>query len=148
LTLGVATPGGTNSYAFAYAPAGSGVETGNLTGVSVSFANGATAQETFAHEIHGRTTQVTETVGSLTLSTSYSYYAGGKLATMTYPSGMQLSYTLDTAGRVSQVNANGVPLVHHITYQPFGPMKGWVGSKNVTPPNAVVGVAPSTRTDG
>lgn len=69
-----------------------------------------------------------QTEGSVTLTTSYSYDAADNLKTMTYPSGMVLSFTRDSMGQITKlsVNINGSvqTVADNIQYQAFGPVKG------------------------
>jgi RHS repeat-associated protein len=51
----------------------------------------------------GRVTASTQSTGAGTYPFSYTYALNGALASTTYPSGRQVSYSLDTAGRVSAV---------------------------------------------
>ena len=70
------------------------------------------------------------TIGSHTYLTQYGYDSAGRLSTVTYPSGTQLAYAFDAAGRIGQINATpaaGSPqtLLSGIAYQPFGAAKSW-----------------------
>lgn len=61
--------------------------------------------------------------------TKYTYDAANRIASVTYPSGTIVSYTRDTMGRVTAVNAQpsggtSTPVVSSIAYQPFGPYSG------------------------
>ena len=55
--------------------------------------------------------------------TQYRYDASGRLVTLTYPSGRRIRLTY-TAGQVTQISANGSPLLRDIQYQPCGPGAG------------------------
>ena len=70
-------------------------------------------------------------------SGSGSTYANGKLQTLTYPSGNQITYQYDAAGRISDLTLNptdpsgtgtgtvSIPLLSKIGYQPFGAPVSW-----------------------
>jgi YD repeat-containing protein len=57
--------------------------------------------------------------------TTYGYDAGGRLASVTYPSGKEAVYAYDAAGRVNSVTGNGQTLVKGVSYVPFGMATGW-----------------------
>ena len=60
----------------------------------------------------------TRVVGSVPLSMSYAYDSVGQLSSMSYPSGMVVSYAW-AGGRVSSVSVNGSTLISNIGYRPF-----------------------------
>jgi RHS repeat-associated protein len=96
---------------------------------------------------------VTASSRSLAHTVSYTYGSGGsatgKLTSMTYPSGNQVNYRYDAAGRVNMitvnpVNANGTgtntaleyALLTNIEYAAHGPVKGWQwGNSTSASPN-------------
>jgi len=73
--------------------------------------------------IQGSGTQVT-------LSTSYTYDAASRIASITYPSGWKAVYARDTMGRITAVTAQApgaaapVPIASNVAYEPFGPVTG------------------------
>lgn len=79
----------------------------------------------YAYDLNGRVTQKTQTVGAVTLTTGYAYYAGGRLARITYPSGKAAVYYYDVAGRVNRVTAGVQTMASGVAYQPFGAVTGW-----------------------
>lgn len=83
---------------------------GHLTGISDN-----TGQYGYAYDQHGRITSVTR---SLSLSgsaiTSYSYDSFGRLIGMTYPSGRQISYTLDSLGRINAIASNWMGTIQNV----------------------------------
>jgi len=91
-----------------------------LTGMTD--ANGST---NWSYEPHGRVIQKQQRTGAVTLTTSYAYNSAGQLTGMTYPSGRQLTYLYDAAGRISGINVDGSALLSSVTYQPFGGVAGW-----------------------
>ncbi|MGH6793857.1 MAG: RHS repeat domain-containing protein [Methylocella sp.] len=54
------------------------------------------------------------------------------MASITYPSGNQVAYAYDAAGRVSGVTANGQTLVSGVTYMPFGMASGWTAGNGAS----------------
>jgi len=92
---------------------------GRLTGMSDP--SGSTA---WVYDAWGRVTQKRQRVGATELSTQYSYDAAGRLQTQTYPSGRQVSHSYAN-GRLSGLAVDGVPQLSNISWQPFGPIKGW-----------------------
>lgn len=97
--------------------AGYGV--GKLT--SMTDSSGSTA---WTFDKLGRVTQKAQTTGAVTLTTGYTYLAGGRVATMTYPSGVVVGFTYDGAN-VASITVNGATVVSGVTYFPFGGPKGW-----------------------
>ena len=70
-------------------------------------------------------TLLTSTViGAATFLTQYGYDPLGRLTSITYPSGLILTYSLDTLGRVSGItstrNGQAASLLSNVTYEPFG----------------------------
>jgi len=72
----------------------------------------------------GDVTQLTQTVGSQTLVTTYHYNPVGQLSGIDYPSGMSVAYSY-SQGRISGIDINGQPLLNTINYYPFGPAESW-----------------------
>ena len=70
------------------------------------------------------------TNGSTVLTTTYGYDAASRVALITYPSGLVVSYVRDAMGRITSVTGqpSGAPsattLASSATYAPFGP---WLG---------------------
>lgn len=66
-----------------------------------------------------------QTVGGVALSLHYGYDASGQLSSITYPSGMVVSYAR-TRGRVTSVAVDGALLISNIGYRPFsGEPSSW-----------------------
>ncbi|WP_233842105.1 RHS repeat-associated core domain-containing protein [Dyella sp. 2HG41-7] len=62
--------------------------------------------------------------------TSYDYTAAGRLKSITYPSGAQVTYTRDSNGRIQSVSitppgGTATTVASNVTYQPFGPISGY-----------------------
>jgi RHS repeat-associated protein len=99
---------------------------GHLTSIIENAPGGALqTQVLYAYDQKGRLTTETRTIGSQTYVTQYGYDSAGRLNAVIYPSGTQLAYTFDSAGRVSQISAtpaggSGQTVVSGVTYHPFG----------------------------
>lgn len=72
------------------------------------------------------------------VSTQYVYDAAGNLTGITYPSGREVSYVLDSAGRISSImtkansTATEQTLVNNVDYLPFGPANTYQYGNNLT----------------
>ena len=89
--------------------------------------------DSFAYDNSGRIATETRVIGTTSHTIGYSWNATpGELAGMTYPSGLILAYTRDTAGQITAISANGTPLVSSAAHLPFGPLKSTaLGSINL-----------------
>lgn len=83
----------------------------------------------YAYDSLGRVVTDTRLVGPAVLTTGYQYSLG-RLIGVTYPSGREVRYEHDAAGRISRItlhdNGTATVLADLVTYQPFG------GPKNYT----------------
>jgi RHS repeat-associated protein len=83
----------------------------------------------FCYNAQGYVTQVSQSVSGHTDVTSYTRSPGGKILSITHPSGNQVTYTYDANGRVSGVTATTgsgtTTVVSNVTYLPFGPVSGY-----------------------
>jgi YD repeat-containing protein len=79
----------------------------------------------FLYDANGHVIVKNQVIGAVTRMTSYGYDTGGRLASVTTPSGMKVTYAYDAAGRVSSVTANGQTVASGVTYLPFGGVSGW-----------------------
>ena len=83
-----------------------------------------TSQISYTYEAHGRLASETRVIGAATFLTQYGYDPLGRLTSITYPSGLILTYSLDTLGRVSGItstrNGQAASLLSNVTYEPFG----------------------------
>ncbi len=99
--------------------------TGRLTGRT-----DPTGTYTFSYDARGNLSQEQKTTSGILYTTGYSYNTNNVLTSITYPSGRTVTYTRDTAGRISRVDTSfgGIPqtLASSITYMPFGPASGLV----------------------
>jgi RHS repeat-associated protein len=93
---------------------------GRLTGISDS-----TGSTSFTYDYYGHVASKQQTIGSAILTTIYGYDSGGRLAAIVYPSGQQVNYSYDAAGRVNNIGVGAQPLVTGIGYSPFGGVTGW-----------------------
>jgi len=90
--------------------------------------------DSFAYDQAGRVISETRVTGPATHVIGYSYDSlTGETSGMTYPSGMAVSYSRNTTGRISGISLNGAPLVSNISRLPFGPVKSaMLGSIHLT----------------
>ncbi|GLQ40764.1 RHS repeat-associated core domain-containing protein [Dyella nitratireducens] len=83
----------------------------------------------FCYNAQGYVIQKSQTVNGQTDVTSYTRSPGGKILSITHPSGDQVTYSYDTDGHVSGVTATTASgtstLVSNVTYLPFGPVSGY-----------------------
>ena len=91
---------------------------GRLTGVS-----DADHSLAWAYDEQGRVLTATQTVSSVSKSTSYSYLNGLRQS-MTTPSGQLITYGY-TNGKITSISVNGTPLVSNVLYESFGPVRQW-----------------------
>jgi len=65
----------------------------------------------------------------VSIAESYTHDAAGRVKTLTYSSGTQITYTYDLAGQITQLdltqNQYTVTLASQVTYLPFGPVKSF-----------------------
>ena len=93
---------------------------GHLT--SMTYPGGTTS---WSYDLHGRVTGRSQSAGTGTLATAYTYDAAGRRAGMVYPSGRTLAYGYDATGRISSITVDGQALLSNIGYEPFGSVAGW-----------------------
>src|SRR5205085_6021283 len=55
---------------------------------------------TYSYDVLGRMASEGRTIAGVTKNMSYTYNLDGSIATMSYPSGAAITYTLDSAGRL------------------------------------------------
>ncbi len=84
----------------------------------------ATGTTTWSYDNFGAVTQKVQTIGAIALTTAYSYDAGGRLSTMTMPSGKVLTYGYNIYQRDS-VSVDGNTILSGAIYDPFGPVSSW-----------------------
>lgn len=83
----------------------------------------------FCYNAQGYVIQKSQTVNGHTDVTSYTRSPGGKVLSITHPSGNQVTYSYDADGHISGVTATTATgtttLVSNVTYLPFGPVSGY-----------------------
>jgi len=111
-------------------------EPNSVTGCTTSYPIGhltrvveSAVTTVFCYNAQGYVIQKSQTVNGHTDETSYTRSPGGKILSITHPSGDQVTYSYDADGHVSGVTAttaNGTStLVSNVTYLPFGPVSGY-----------------------
>jgi len=78
----------------------------------------------FTYEAHGRVTQKTQVLGTVSRTVGYHYDAYGRLDQLTYPSGMIVVFGY-TNGKITSINAAGQSVLTGAIYSPFGAIKNW-----------------------
>jgi YD repeat-containing protein len=83
----------------------------------------------YGYDQHGRLTSEARTINAVAYTTSYGYDAAGRMTSVTYPSGRQVTYTLDSLGRVQAIattkDNTTQTVVSSVAYRPFGPPNGF-----------------------
>lgn len=118
---------------FEYDGGASGVPSaiGHLSGMSDESGQTSYTYDGFGRVIDKRQSVVAVGATSASYTVSYAWSAGGKLASVTYPSGNRVNYTYNSAGRINAITLNraGVAselaLLKAIDYQPFGAVRSW-----------------------
>jgi RHS repeat-associated protein len=89
----------------------------------------------FYYDAQGNLTTERKTVNSVLYITQYGYNRNKTLTSITYPSGRVVTYTRDTADRISQVDTtlsgNTTTVASSITCLPFGPITGLTYGNNL-----------------
>jgi RHS repeat-associated protein len=91
---------------------------GRLTGASDS-----SHSMGWSYDAYGRVISKSQTIGTVTKAVGYAY-TNGNLTTVTTPSGQTVTFTYAN-NRVSSISINGATLLSSVTYEPFGPPRGW-----------------------
>lgn len=77
-----------------------------------------------AYDQKGRLTTETRTIAGVQYVTRYGYDAVGRLVSLSYPSGREVTYLLDSLGRIQQVattrDSTTQTVVSAVAYRPFG----------------------------
>lgn len=122
-------PDATKDVTYTYDQGTNGI--GRLTAMTDSSGN-----TSYQYDARGNLIQKASTVEGHTFTVAYQYDLGDNLAAITYPDGMQVTYSRDGADRVSGLSAtlNGVTqtLVSGISYEPFGPITGLTYGNGLT----------------
>jgi len=98
----------------------------NGMGRLTAFTDSAGGTE-FSYNSLGQLIQETRTnSGMASLATVYGYNsANDDLDSITYPSGLVVSYGRDSNGRINAILADSAPLIGSISYMPFGPAEDY-----------------------
>jgi RHS repeat-associated protein len=84
----------------------------------------------YVYDQRGRLITETRIIAAVSYVTEYRYDMFHRLDRITYPSGRQVDYSFDAMGRVNQItttrDGSSQTVLSDVTYQPFGPVKGWV----------------------
>jgi YD repeat-containing protein len=102
---------------------------GRLSAITERDHDGAvTSVIEYSYDLHGRIRAEARTLGGVRYRVGYAY-VGGRLAGVSYPSGLELVYSLDGLGRVSGIVASkdgeSQVVVQDVVYHPFGAVKGY-----------------------
>jgi RHS repeat-associated protein len=89
-----------------------------------------TVTTVYCYDVHGNVIEKRQLLNGITDITKYGITAAGRLSSITYPSGTQVTYVRDGNGRIQAITAtppSGTTstVVSGITYQPFGPISGY-----------------------
>lgn len=91
---------------------------------------------TYTYDAFGRVSGDTRVISGTPFSTSYTYDGAGNVASITYPSGREVSYSRDSVGNISQVHSDfggtQKSVVSNADYEPFGPLSSLTYGNNVS----------------
>ncbi len=111
---------------------------GHLTSLTEKDPAGTVVTTTsYGFDIKGRLLTDTRAIGGVNYVTGYGYDSSGRQNSLTYPSGLALAYSFDSAGRISQITAtpsggSAATVLSSVTYHPFGGAKGWTFGNSQT----------------
>lgn len=80
-------------------------------------------QASWSYDVAGRAITEDRTISGVTKSFSYTYNADNSMESITYPSGLQVTYDYDNAGRTVSAAGGGTTFVSGATYTPGGALK-------------------------
>jgi len=108
---------------YVYDEAGHGFGIGRLT--SITDAAGSLGR---TYDELGNVLSETRSFGAATFITSDTYDLASRVASVTYPSGLVVTYMRDAMGQIAGIEAQApggaaVSVASNIAYQPFGPLK-------------------------
>jgi RHS repeat-associated protein len=114
-------------------------ESNSTTGCSSSYPIGqltriveSSVTTVYCYDARGNVTQKQQVLnGTTTDTTVYGISAAGRLTSLTYPSGTLVSYARDADGRIQTITVTPLSgtastAVSSVTYQPFGPVGGYI----------------------
>lgn len=97
---------------------------GKLTHITEAENNLVVSDTAYSYDLLGHITAEVDTLNGVAYTTGYRYSNAGHLIGVDYPSGRSLDYTLDSVGRIQQINTTKAAatsiIVSNITYQTFG----------------------------
>jgi RHS repeat-associated protein len=114
----------------------------SATGCSSSYPTGRltriiehSVSTVYCYDARGNVIQKQQILNGNTDTTGYAISAAGRLSSIVYPSGTQVTYTRDSDGRIQTVsvtppNGSASTAVSSVTYQPFGPVNGYTLGNN------------------
>ena len=89
---------------------------------------------TFSYDAQGNMVREDKTIGGIVYTTQYTYNKNNKPTSITYPTGRTVSYTMDQAQRITQVDTTmgGSPktLASSVAYLPFGGISSLIYGNN------------------
>jgi RHS repeat-associated protein len=85
----------------------------------------ATGRTDYSYDANGHVTRKLQVISGLTRTTLYAYDTGGRLSSITYPSGKKVVYTYDAAGNVVSLKLNNQSVISGTTYAPFSGVTSW-----------------------
>jgi RHS repeat-associated protein len=106
-----------------------------ICGTGESYAKGhltqfidSTGNTQFCYDRFGNLTRKQQIYSTFTQTTLFEYTLGGRLLSVTYPSGSKVNYGRNTNGQITsvqltKVNGTVVPLIVGVGYYPFGPIQ-------------------------
>jgi RHS repeat-associated protein len=113
------------SYAYDQSNTTTGCTTSYPTGRLTTMTDGS-GSTTYCYDRRGNVLTKKQVTNGVTFTTTYTYSVGDRLASIVYPSAMQVTYTRDNAGRINfasyKIGATITTLVSAATYYPFGPL--------------------------
>jgi RHS repeat-associated protein len=114
----------TLNVAYTYDQTGTGFAFGISRLTSLTDASGSLSR---SHDERGNILTEKRINGTNTLTTTYTYDAASRVASITYPSGAQVSYTRDNMGKVYAMpfaasGTDETAVIYGASYEPFGPV--------------------------
>lgn len=102
---------------FTYDQGSNGI--GHLTGAA-----DANHSMSFNYDALGEMTGMSQTVGGVGRSISYSY-TNTDITSIVTPSGQTVQYGYNVNHQITSVEVNGITVLSNVSYEPFGPVAGW-----------------------
>jgi RHS repeat-associated protein len=85
----------------------------------------ATGVTRYSYDTRGNLVQEQKTMGTVVYTTGYSYNLNNALASITYPGGRVVDYSLNSLGNITQVETTTLGVItSQASYEPFGGLKG------------------------